>query len=267
VQRLISNRGARGCAVLVSIALLASCGGGDDDEAADQATTEGAPTEAATTEAPAESATTADDDAAAEITDMATTEEPASSATADATGDDGETIKIDDFDDLPQECRDAFGDFLRQIEPTVEDIEWETATMAEFEALSEQLDTQSSSFDEDMEAAGCNDYEVGESAESVRAMIDFAEDEAPGAVGYLEFLASFMEGLSGDAGAAADVPADCDGAIAYMEDLIAEHGTMSELAMNDMMAVGQVMGVIQSECPADQVSAFFAREDVSAFVS
>jgi len=248
--------------VLVSIALLASCGG-DDDEAADQATTDEAssPETVPTTEA---------DDAAAETTDagtVATTEPAASSATAEATGDDGEKIKIDDFDDLPQECRDAFADFLKVIEPTVGDIDWETATMADFEALSEQLDTQSSSFDEDMEAAGCNDYEVGESAESVRAMIDFAEDEAPGAVGYLEFLASFMEGLSGDADTAADVPADCDGAIAYMEGLIAEYGTMSELAMNDMMAVGQVMGVIQSECPADQVSAFFAREDVSAFVS
>jgi len=267
VQRLISNRGARRCAVLVSIALLASCGGSDDDEAADQTTAEAATTEEAESAATTTTTSTSTADDVAENTDAATTEASASSAAADATGDDGEKIKIDDFNDLPEECRDAFGDFLRVIEPTVGDIDWETATMADFEALSEQLDTQSSSFDEDMEAAGCNDYEVGESAESVRAMIDFAEDEAPGAVGYLEFLASFMEGLSGDAGAAADVPADCDGAIAYMEGLIAEYGTMSELAMNDMMAVGQVMGVIQSECPADQVSAFFAREDVSAFVS
>jgi hypothetical protein len=251
--------------VLVSIALLASCGGGDDDEAADQPTTE--------EEASSAPAATTEDDDAAENTDgassLATTQAPASSATADdATGDDGEPIQIDDFNDLPQECRDAFGDFLRVIEPTVGDVDWDTATMADFETLSEQLDTQSSEFDREMEAAGCNDYEVGESAESVRAMIDFAEDEAPGAVGYLEFLASFMEGLSGDGGpGAADVPADCDGAIAYMEDLIAEHGTMSELAMSEMMAVGQVMGVIQSECPTDQVSEFFAREDVSAFVS
>ena len=293
MNRSTTHRTARFGAIVVSVALFAACGGDDDDAASEvtQAETSSASESTSvptTTEAPAAEGTTSIDDAATTTTEApqvttteassATTEDSATAdtadtgaATADDTGDDtGETIEIDDFGDLPEECRNLFGDFLRDIEPTVSEIDWDNATMADFETLSTQLQTQSDSFDDQIAAANCDDYDIGENAESVQAMIDFAEDEAPGTVGYLEFLASFLEDFSGDGSGgdmgAADVPTDCEGAIAYIDALIAEHDTMMDMPVNSMMAVSTAVTNISSNCPAAQAQEFFARTDVTDFM-
>ena len=158
----------------------------------------------------------AEDDAEADAGD----EEP-----VDDEGDeDGEAIKVDDFDDIPGECRDAFAEFLQAIEPSVERGRLGDGHDGRLRGVQRRnSDDQCRAFDDEMDAAGCDDYEVGENEESIQAMIDFAEDEAPGTVGYLEFLR--LHGrlhAVAVAPRAADVPTDCEGAIAYMEDLIAE---------------------------------------------
>jgi hypothetical protein len=282
VQRSTPHRAARFGALLISIGLFAACGGGDDEDAdeapaassettetSSQTASETGSTEAATADESVSS--TADTTIPATTEAPTTTEAESSSATADESvsdDDTGEMIEVDDFDDLPQDCRDAFADFLQQIEPTVSEIDWDTATMADFETLTTDLQAQSESFGEDMATAGCDQYEVGESTDSIQAMIDFAEQEAPGTVGYLEFLASFLEDLSGIDGSlgAADVPTDCAGAIAYMEELIAEHSTMTEMPINDMMSVSSVVSTIGTECPPAQSQEFFARDEVTAFL-
>ena len=284
MNRSTTHRTARFGAVLVSLALFAACGGDDDDAASEvtEAETSSATESTAaatTTEAPAAEGGTSSDDAATATeapevttaeTSSATSEDSATADTADTADDTGETIEIDDFGDLPEECRNLFADFLRQIEPTVSEIDWDNATMADFESLSTEMQTQSDSFDEEIAAANCDDYDIGESAESIQAMIDFAEDEAPGTVGYLEFLASFLEDLSGDGSGAdmgaADVPTDCEGAIAYVDALIAEHDTMMDMPVNSMMAVSTAVTNISSNCPADQAQEFLTRPDVTAFM-
>ena len=278
MQRSTPHRAVRFGALLISIGLFAACGGGDDEDAGEEpaassetteSSSETGSTEPATAE---ESVSSAVDTTVADTTEAPTTTEAESSATTadESISDDdtGEMIEVDDFDDLPQHCRDAFADYLQQIEPTVSDIDWDTATMADFETLTTDLQAQSESFDEDMATAGCDRYEVGESSESIQAMIDFAEQEAPGTVGYLEFLASFLEDLSGMDGSlgAADVPTDCAGAIAYMEELMAEHSTMTEMPINDMMSVSAVVSTIGTECPPAQSQEFFARDEVTAFL-
>ena len=279
MQRSTPHRAVRFGALLISIGLFAACGGGDDDdEDAGEAPAASSETDESSSETGSTEPDTADESASSTVdtTIGATTEAPttteaeSSSATADesVSDDTGDMIEVDDFDDLPQHCRDAFADFLQQIEPTVSDIDWDSATMADFETLTTDLQAQSESFDEDMATAGCDRYEVGESSESIQAMIDFAEQEAPGTVGYLEFLASFLEDLSGMDGSlgAADVPTDCAGAIAYMEELMAEHSTMTEMPINDMMSVSAVVSTIGTACPPAQSQEFFARDDVTAFL-
>lgn len=283
MNRSTTHRTARFGAVLVSVALFAACGGDDDDAASEvtQAETSSAAESTSattTTDAPAAGASSNDDAATTtegpEVTtaeaSSATAEDSATADTADTGDDTGETIEVDDFGDLPEECRNLFGDFLREIEPTVSEIDWDNATMADFETLTNQLQTQSDSFDDEITAANCDDYNIGESADSIQAMIDFAEDEAPGTVGYLEFLATFLEDLSGDGSGpdmgAADVPTDCEGAIAYIDALIAEHDTMMDMPVNSMMAVSTAVTNISANCPADQSQEFFARPDVTEFM-
>jgi hypothetical protein len=278
VQRSTPHRAARLGALLISIGLFAACGGGDDEDAGEAPAASSETTEASSETGSTEPgiaddsvSSTVDTTIAPTIEAPTTSEAESSSATADESvsdDDTGEMIEVDDFDDLPQHCRDAFADFLQQIEPTVSEIDWDTATMADFETLTTDLQAQSESFDEDMATAGCDQYEVGESTDSIQAMIDFAEQEAPGTVGYLEFLASFLEDLSGIDGSlgAADVPTDCAGAIAYMEELMAEHSTMTEMPINDMMSVSAVVSTIGTACPPAQSQEFFARDDVTAFL-
>jgi hypothetical protein len=271
---------ARVAALLVSVSLVAACGG-DDDDAGDATaapeTTAPDADEAAAATTEATSTITADESPTTTAGETTIADEPSSMtddglSTEAPSDDDDDPIEIDDFDDLPAECRDLFADFLRQIEPIVSEVDWENATMADFESLTDQLDVESGSFDAQIAEANCDDYELGESPDSIQAMIDFAEDEAPGAVGYLEYLASFLEDLSGlDGGTggagAADVPTDCDGAIAYVDALIAEHDTMMEMPVADMMSVSTAITTISSECSPERSQEFFTRTDVTEFMS
>lgn len=277
MTRTPTHRMARVAALLVSVSLVAACGGDDDDAAADttvESATAAPEADEAAAETTAAPATTVADESPTTTASETTIADEPSSMTDDelATDDEGDPIEIDDFDDLPSECRDLFADFLRQIEPIVSEVDWETATMADFEALTEELDVEGGSFDAQIAEANCDDYELGESPESIQAMIDFAEDEAPGAVGYLEYLAGFLEDLSGlDGGAEgagdSDVPADCDGAIAYVDALIAEHDTMMEMPVADMMSVSTAIQTISSECSPERSQEFFTRTDVTEFMS
>ncbi len=103
---------------------LAACGGDDDDDAAADAPTE-------------ENADGADDEGA---------------ATADeGDGGDEDSVEVDNLDDLPDECVDAIGDMLEKIEPLVEDIDWENASLAEMESLGEELSSDEFEIDVELE--------------------------------------------------------------------------------------------------------------------
>jgi hypothetical protein len=262
VTRSTTHRMARVAALLVSVSLVAACGG-DDDDAGDATaapeTTAPDADEAAAATTEATSTITADESPTTTAGETTIADEPSSMtddglSTEAPSDDDDDPIEIDDFDDLPAECRDLFADFLRQIEPIVSEVDWENATMADFESLTDQLDVESGSFDAQIAEANCDDYELGESPDSIQAMIDFLED------------LSGLDGGTGGAGAA-DVPTDCDGAIAYVDALIAEHDTMMEMPVADMMSVSTAITTISSECSPERSQEFFTRTDVTEFMS
>jgi hypothetical protein len=68
-------------------------------------------------------------------------------------------------------------------------------------------------------------------------------------------------------GAAAELPTDCEGAIAYMDDLIAEGGSMMDLNVSELGAIGTVTGVISTDCAVGEINEFFGRADVQEFMS
>jgi hypothetical protein len=182
--------------------------------------------------------------------------------TTDAGSDD--TITVSDLGDMPPKCIDLFSKFLKKIEPTVSEIDWNKATLADFEKFGETFQTESDSFDKDTSAAGCDKYNLeGSDEKQFEQITALAKSEAPGTVAFLEFLNS----LTDSATSGNSLPADCDGTIAELEPFLSGGGTMKDLTIADVTRVGQLLTAVRSNCTEAESTAFFSRDDVTAFVS
>ena len=176
----------------------------------------------------------------------------------------GDTISVKNFGDMPPQCISVLSGFLKSIEPTVSKIDWKTATLADFEALGQKFQDESTSFDTQSAAAGCDKYNVtGSDADQLKQVLQLAAAEAPGTVGFLTFLGS----LNPSSGASsASVPSDCNAVIAEIETYIGNGKTMKDLTMTEVTRFGKLMGAIPTNCTTEQATAFAARDDVTAFM-
>ena len=188
-----------------------------------------------------------------------------SSAGGGATsGGTGDTISVENFGDMPPECISVLSGFLKAIEPTVSKIDWKTATLADFEALGQTFQDESTAFDTQSAAAGCDKYNVtGSDADQLKQVLQLAAAEAPGTVGFLTFLGSLNPAgsASGDS-----VPKDCDALIAQIETYLGTGKTMKDLTMTEVTQFGKLMGAIPTNCTTEQAQAFAQRDDVTAFM-
>ena len=176
-----------------------------------------------------------------------------------------DTITVSELSDMPPKCVELLGKFLKQIEPTVSKIDWDKATLADFEKFGDSFQAESDSFDKETSAAGCDKYNLEASDEKqFQQMEALAQSEAPGTVGFIKFLNSLTASASGSGGS---VPADCNGTIAEIEPFVKGGGTMQDLTMAEVTRLGQLMTAVQTNCTSDEATAFFARDDVSAFIS
>ncbi len=218
--------------ILVSaLALLAACGSTKSDEPAGAATNQTAASE---------------------------TSAPSTDASAD-------TINVDDFGDMPAKCIELFTSFLKQIEPQASEIEWEEATLAEFEAFGEQFQADSDAFDTESAAAGCDKYNLDPSDKQVFAQIvEVAAAEAPGTVGFLTFIGALNDASTSAVGS---LPTDCAKTIAAIEPFLAIGATMQDLTMIQVTELGGLVNAVRSNCTAEESAAFFARADVTAYIS
>ena len=257
------RRTPRTLGLLAVTALLAvpACSG--DDDAADPAPS-----------VPAETDDTTEDtiDDTTEEPAAEPTEEPAEEPTddpLDEPADDGDTIFVTDVSDLPDECIELVTDMLQEIEPVVSQIDWESATLDDLDTLMADLDDEFEALDDFEADAGCARYEFEDDTASFDAMLELAEDEAPGAVGWLTFIRDMFSAFpgSGEEPSAEGGPADCESAIAYLEEVIAEGGTMSSLPLSEVTAVSQAFTVVTTDCDMATMSEFVEREDVTAFLS
>ena len=246
----------------VAALTVTACAGGDDEaDTADASTTVAESSDSAEPSTTITSTTTV-------ATTQPTTTTPATepttlppTTTQPAAETDTDVVIIDDFGDVPAECRDALADFLRTIEPVVSDIDWDTATMADFEQISTELEDEGTAFDAATE--DCGDFDFASDEESLQAMIEFAEEEAPGTVGWLEFVGAFA--FPGDDNAAAAMT--CEDAIAYFDELIAGGATtMSSLPVSELADITAVLNVITTDCDFEVMDEFLSREDVTAFL-
>jgi len=179
--------------------------------------------------------------------------DPANATDDDMTEPDDDTIMIDDVDDLPTECRQIMGDFLREIEPIVNAIDWQTATMASLQTLDTTFGEPSDRLDAAMAASGCDRYDFGpENDTDLEFTIELAKAEAPGVVTWLEFIRDLNAADAPDG-----IPTDCEGAIAFVDELIERTSGMSEVPISQFTGVTGAMSTIQTECPTERWTAYF----------
>jgi len=207
-------------------------------------------------------------DAASETTAAAAavTTAPADSGDSTATTAAGssDTINVNDFSEMPPKCIELLGKFLKKIEPKVSQIDWDKATVAEFEDFSTQFQADSDSFDAESSAAGCDKYNLtGSDEKTFEQMAALAGTEAPGTLGFINFLKS----LSTSDTAAADVPTDCNATIDAIEPFLAKGETMKDLTIAEVTRLGQLMTAVSNNCTSDEATAFFSRDDVTKFIS
>ena len=165
-----------------------------------------------------------------------------------------------DFADMPQECIDALVGYLRAIEPAVEGLDFETTTGEGLEALGTELDALSEDYATAIEDLDCPDP-AGSDDEAFAAIIELAEQEAPGTVGYLQFVQSFAAGF-GDA----EASGDCETDISALRAIIDQNSSMADLTMTEVVQVGSLVGSISTNCSAERAEEFFAEADVAAFL-
>jgi hypothetical protein len=175
-----------------------------------------------------------------------------------------DTITVDNFGDMPPKCIELLSTFLKKIEPTVSEIDWDKATLADFEAFSDSFQTESDAFDTQTEEAGCNKYSLSGSDDTqFQQMSALAAAEAPGTLGFIKFLGALSSAATDSAG---DVPTDCAGTIAAIEPFLKDGKTMKDLTMAEVTRLGQLMPAISTNCTAEEAAAFYAREDLNTFI-
>lgn len=175
----------------------------------------------------------------------------------------GETV---DFADMPQECIDAFVNFLQAIEPIVEDFDFESATLEDMETIGTELEAATVGPTADMENLDCPDPS-GTDEEAFAAMIEIAENEAPGTVAYFEWIEDFAGSFEGGEGTTGGSSGDCETDIEMMEAIIAENDGMADMTLAEVTEFGSLMTGITTECSTDRAQEFLSQPEVQEFMA
>lgn len=234
----------------IALALvLAACGGGDAATDTTAAVEQAATTAASTAETTAPEATTTTETEAVETTT-------------------GDTIVVGSLDDIPEVCRDTFVSMLQTVEPVVEDVDFETITVEELDPLFVDIDAQMTTFDQQMTANGCDLYSPDIADEDVwQEMLDLAESEAPGTVGFLswtrELAASFAEGgLGGGDTASGDCATDGAALLA----LAAEGTSLQQMTMDEVSTATALLASVTTNCTVEEMATYLEDPAVVAML-
>lgn len=248
-------------APLLAVCLVLTACGGSTAESVESGASEN---DAATTTTVAETTTTA----AAETTTEAPAADESSMVEDDEMeDDDSSSVKVGSIDDIPEVCRELMADFLREIEPVVSEVDWDNASMADFEAVSLEFEPIADEFDAATEAeAECNDIEL-EDDENFALLVDFAKDEAPGSVGFLTFLnelmTSFdeaMEPTTGDGSLAT-----CQDAMDFVQELADEHDSINTVPIDQLTQMTELTTAMFT-CSPEELE-FFNNPEIAEFLA
>ena len=200
----------------------------------------------------------------AACTSSASTDDAAGTETdqqAESDGDGDAQIVIDDLADIQPECRDLLAGFLKDIEPAVERVDWDTATLADIQDLSPVIDQMTLRFETAMEATGCDDFAFGaDDDRQFEVAVEDARQEAPASERWLRFSRDISTGLNTTAdGETVDpsaLPATCDEATAAVTDLIGDADTVIEILVTDLVEITKGIAAVEVVCTSEQAAAF-----------
>jgi hypothetical protein len=230
--------------ILVSaLALLAACGSSKDTASGN--TTSKTPTAATATTGVSTDATTVDVGANAAPTE--------------------DTIKVDNISDIPPACVELFTDFLKQIEPDVSKIDWAKATPTQFQTVGESFSKAETAMNSQMTATGCDKYDLNATDEqSAAQLIKIAEDTAPGTVGFLKFIQTLSTATT--TSPAGSATGTCEETIAQIEAFIGDGTPLKDRPVAETVQLTPLLSALTTQCTAEEATAFYNREDVTAFL-
>ncbi|MEO6652109.1 MAG: hypothetical protein ABIP17_05565 [Ilumatobacteraceae bacterium] len=239
--------------------VLVGCGG--DDTAA---TTD--PTAPSADESSADDSFEESSDSAATTTEAKASVKASSGDTgaSDSAAPDGDVIRT--LDDIPEVCRDQMAAFLREIEPTVSAIDWENASISDFESVADDFTKETAAFEAASNTAGCNELAFEGDGE-YDLLVEFAQQEVPGVADFFEFLGIMRDAATAPgAGQTGSVTMEtCADGIAFIEGLLVEYDSIREVPAAQLAAFQQLPQVFISCTPEE--AEFFSRPDVEAFLS
>ncbi len=233
---------------LGAVATLAACGSDDKEPAStskDASTTSAsvADTKAVETTAASDSETTA-------------VESAPDTTSGEATGD---TVIVESAADLPTECRDVIVSALKAIEPAVKDIDWSTATAADLEEISPQLEQFGETLGADV-TAQCEKYVPVTEGDEAKWLVEIATEEVPGAVGFIEVYGALVNETD-----AAEF-ATCAEATAALDELIAAYPTLKDVPLDETSEAQSVLSAITEVCSDTEQQEIFARPELTVFL-
>jgi len=180
---------------------------------------------------------------------------PTTDAEEEPASDPGSVASVDD---LPAECVETLRAYLRAIEPVVADVDFQSLTTEDLEALTEDLEEASVEYEEQI--ADCP--EVDQSVDEGFAIIrEIAAEEAPGTVAYFDFVAQFAE----DFGNVDSASGDCEADIAAFQEFVDSSDSMSELTAAEVTEASSLMSSIAVVCSDERFLEW--QEEISDWVS
>jgi hypothetical protein len=238
-----TRRSRRPSALLaVAAFVLAACSGGDDT--ADTTADTGADsTPDATTDT--RPATTTDDDTVADTDDTDTDD-----TDTDGTGSAPAGGSVGSLADVPEQCRELMADFLRDVEPIVAPIDWQNASLADFERIADEFQQRADDFDGDAVERECDALEFAADDDGLGLIIELAEEVAPGAVAFFGFLDTMRSGMTPSGDDAAAPARDCGDAVALFEGWLNEYDAFSEVPISELAKLGDMAAAMSSCTPA-----------------
>ena len=280
---MIHRRRTLAGGMLAAALVIGACGGDDDEPAATDApsdTDEEAADDPVATDAD-ESSGDESDDAAPPATEAPEAETDSDTDEQSDSDSDDDPIVIDDFGDIPGECIDLLGDFLREIEPDVGAVDWQTATLADLEPLDELIAEPSDEFDRAATELGCDEFDFGiDDEQSLDFVIRVAQQEAPGTVSWLQFIAdlsAFADDITDDPtdpdaepsappSADADLPTDCEGTKQYLLSAAEQYGSIDAIPVAEAMTLTTAITNVTTLCGFDDAIAFLEDPTIQAFL-
>jgi hypothetical protein len=171
------------------------------------------------------------------------------------------------LDDMPEQCRARYVDYIARMEPIVGGLDVGSMTQTEFDELTAELDAELpiDEFDAELADVGCDGFDIALSTTEARSqLLDIAADVAPTTVDFWSTLFAVYEGIGADGEPLAS--GDCDADIAALEQIAAAGTPMDELTIDELARPTALLASIGDVCPPDVGGSIYADEDIVAFL-